>query len=525
MATKLLAQTYWSMKYDEFLLNPFFVRMRYGYMSQHDLYQSQRPFYHAVQHWPHVFLTLASRLKKETDVELLKILLMNITDEIPISASPDSNKESHVTTFQRHLDLLSSGLDTSSIQHTETLPISVSRFNHALDVLCEKDNIQKAFACLGMIEFIYTITSQLIATYMKETLHVSSPHYEVHQVLDVFHANELFRGSDMAGLLNAEDNINSGIRLGFDLIYDIYYGIETLGPHSNPLYFANVYESSAVELSCIRYLQQQAIGKKLDVVCIASGGDTVVELQKCHNNLNIYALDINPAQVEHTLSKLNQEKDAKYGCVGRYEQIFQLAQFYTNRPEILFNLPRLELIFGHDAVGSCKNEKFIEIFTNAIRIAKEKIKTDPSDRLSSLMLYGALKCNADGKNEEEPTKPEQRQLASNVQCKVGELKNWQNVHSLSEDQKADLIVTSNISDWANAGTKDAINRIFGSLQNTLSSHGILLTRTMHGNVSDLLSWAESVGLCSVQLKGVEYYDESNLYTVHTFIHRKIHSQI
>ncbi len=99
----------------------------------------------------------------------------------------------------------------------------------------------------------------------------------------------------------------------------------------------------------------------------------------------------------------------------------------------------------------------------------------------------------------------------NIRCKVGELKDWQRVFSVPQ-QKADLIVSSNISDWC----LNKLDDIFGTLQNTLSSNGILLTRTMDGDIEDLLKWAEKASLCSVKLQGVDY---SNLYTVHTFVHK------
>lgn len=199
----------------------------------------------------------------------MRILIENVVDEISL----DNAKDSHVDTFYQHLEMLRPSSLQPMTEHDGT-HTSVTTFNDRLDDVCANQSESFALACLGLIEMVYVTTSQLISEYMIQQFGIQSPHYENHQELDLVHANKLFDACDIAS--DGDSNVcHRGFQMGLRLLYDLYYDLETIGPSKNPLYFANVYETSNVEISCIKHLKKLN-PDKLRTLCITSGGDTIV---------------------------------------------------------------------------------------------------------------------------------------------------------------------------------------------------------------------------------------------------------
>lgn len=224
--------------------------------------------------------------------------------------------------------------------------------------------------------------------------------------------------------------------------------------------------------------------------------------------MEIFAVDVNQAQIDHAdrkLRKTNTQIDETATEYGKYEQTFQLANEYVDNPAILFNRRRLQMIFGDVAVGNCPDDRFISLFGYAISKAKETVND-----VSRLLLFGESRLlTAQHEEQRDHIRPA-------VHSRLGEIKDWISIFADIWEQKgevevyADLINTSNITDWTSGSNMEAImggnivltlekewftNKLI-DLHCHLAPNGIMLTRTMHGSIDYLMNWAHNVQLVS-----------------------------
>ena len=168
----------------DFSRHPYFVWMAAERTGVVDFRKSQVPFRFAVEAFSQ---SLAAVLARIPSLEARLGVFDNVAEE----HGRGNQLASHKRTFAQYLKALGATPSERGVD----CPVAVSGFNHALLNFCLAQPHPSGAALLGIIELVYVDIAAAIA----ETVQArgwaapgTQRHYQVHQVLDADHAEELF---------------------------------------------------------------------------------------------------------------------------------------------------------------------------------------------------------------------------------------------------------------------------------------------------------------------------------------------
>lgn len=286
------------------------------------------------------------------------------------------------------------------------------------------------------------------------------------------------------------------------------------------MYFAQVREDPNVELFAL-----EAINKKdLDILCICSGGCTILSLFNNNNIKTIDAIDVNKEQLylcelkkaiccyynnitdilkfyqgEYSekeylkiLISLNLKEETKNYWLGNMKSICfgvnrdgKFEELFRNLVKDNFNFDKnfdknnLIKIFGDEAVVNSK-ECFINHFKNIIETHKNKY-SEKDNYFYHQILYDKYDENC---------------LPPYFYCIDSLKKNYYKINYICNNflnhinscvpNSYDLVQTSNISDWMN---NEILEQMIKQIHLILKTDGIIIMRRLIGNykLKDILS--------------------------------------
>lgn len=206
-------------KYDE---NPYFLALKDRDFERTDFIETQIQFYFAVAFYNRPMAAFAAKIPTP---ELRLEIIRNIWEE---HGEGDVNRI-HSKTFLAFLARIT-GTATSDIAQvieSRALWPEVRAFNTALSGACTLDDYLFAAAVLGIIERMFSDISFWIGTGVTENTWLTREeiiHYNVHQNLDVKHAEDFFNLLKPSWEHSPESRIEieQGLRLGAYLFNTLY---------------------------------------------------------------------------------------------------------------------------------------------------------------------------------------------------------------------------------------------------------------------------------------------------------------
>jgi len=194
---------------------PYFRSLRDGTMSRQAFVTSQAQFSFAVSGFWKPMQALSARAPTSS---MREMLLANVADEL----GRGDRAQSHEATFGRFLDALAAPRVKPGA--------AVLAFNAALSEVCERGEVPRALATLGMIEDLFASLSGEIGRAVVARSWLSAErlvHYRTHEALDDVHAEGFYaqlRDGFAAGG-EVRTNIEAGLKLGAGAFEALYRGL------------------------------------------------------------------------------------------------------------------------------------------------------------------------------------------------------------------------------------------------------------------------------------------------------------
>ena len=364
---------------------------------------------------------------------LRKKIITNLFDE-------NCSELTHVETF--NLFLLECGYTQESNKHNNNYIIL--KYKQLLKSYVEKYSFEECCCILGSIEYVYHMMSGEINKYF--CLHIGNMpkfHYNIHEILDVSHATDLFECSNEKSLTKYFLDIGANwiINCLTELLFD------------KPL-FAFTYEDYEIE----QYALNQADNLE-DGLMILSGGDTMFEIAGRIKNLT--AIDMNLGQINLVKEKIVHFENNTYDNFIKeienreiiYDELFHKiknGELYKD----VFNNKQLEEKFGKDAVINTPIN-FEEYFYMVSQIGG---------------IYHDWIFNRNFESK------------LNKEFNICEIKNVNIEHGLLQNKllpnSYDFIQTSNITDWMN---HDVFYEFCKKIKLALKIGGVVVMRRLASN--------------------------------------------
>jgi pyrroloquinoline quinone (PQQ) biosynthesis protein C len=199
---------------------PFLKALRDGTMSHEEFIETQVQFYSAVAFFASPMAVLAARIHDES---LREGILRNVAEE---GGEGDITK-SHRATFLEFIRRIG-GPEGREVLRRPVWP-EVKAFNAALSAICATDDHAVGAAVMGMIEAMFSGISAAIGqgTVARGWIAPDAMiHYDLHEELDVRHAEDFFKVVDVAWSDRAKrPHVERGLRLGVSLFSGLYAGL------------------------------------------------------------------------------------------------------------------------------------------------------------------------------------------------------------------------------------------------------------------------------------------------------------
>lgn len=170
--------------------NPYLRSLCDGTMDRDAFVRSQRQFYFAVRYFSRPMAALTARL---ADSASRRMLIHNLAEEHGLGEDGEFEPAmAHDRTFVKFLGTL--GMEAGEITMViEESPVRA--FNLALLGACTSEKPAFAFACLGMIEYMFADISAIIGAAVVRRGWIAAGdlvHYKLHAEIDKRHAAEFF---------------------------------------------------------------------------------------------------------------------------------------------------------------------------------------------------------------------------------------------------------------------------------------------------------------------------------------------
>lgn len=185
--------------------------------GQEDFLKTQIQFRFAVENFGAVIAGVLSKIPRTKE-------RMQVAENVAEEHGYNDLTNTHYTTFMQFLK----SMNKNNLNLNPKPNTSVLSFNQAVGNFVATHSFYEGAALVGMIELMYVDMSSFIA----DTVHsrnwdslCEQKHYDVHAVLDIEHAQELFEVSEL--LWNNGDNIIKGqiedaMKLGAHYFYRLY---------------------------------------------------------------------------------------------------------------------------------------------------------------------------------------------------------------------------------------------------------------------------------------------------------------
>ncbi|WP_051946150.1 iron-containing redox enzyme family protein [Verrucomicrobium sp. BvORR106] len=199
----------------------YFTRLRDGSMSHAEFVRSQQQFYFAVRYFSRPIAALVSRCPDST-------MRMNLVENLAEEQGGFLPSHAHDRTFLSFLESLGSTAPNKE-------GAEVQAFNCALLGVCLGEELETAFACLGIIELAFADISAWIGSAVVDRGWIAPDrlvHYALHAELDHRHAEECFVVIEprWEESLSRRQSIQRGLELGRHLFSRLYLDLDALNP-------------------------------------------------------------------------------------------------------------------------------------------------------------------------------------------------------------------------------------------------------------------------------------------------------
>jgi pyrroloquinoline quinone (PQQ) biosynthesis protein C len=200
--------------------NPYFAALRAGEFEKADFVETQIQFYHAVVYFFRPMAALAAKTPGPLQqVEILR----NVWEE---NGEGDPAR-AHGATFLEFLARLD-GVTAADVERRALWP-EVRIFNAALAGACAIDDYLVGCATMGMIERMFCEISSWIGHAVVRNGWIAPErlvHYDLHEELDVRHAQDFFDVLRPAWAREADRyTIEQGLRMGAAVFDGLYRGL------------------------------------------------------------------------------------------------------------------------------------------------------------------------------------------------------------------------------------------------------------------------------------------------------------
>lgn len=217
--------------------SPYLRALDDGSFEREDFIETQIQFLHAVVYFSRPMAVLAARLPR---AEQRLSLLDNVHDEHGGGELAGSHERTFLTLLQRL------GISLAELDRRAQWP-EVRAFNSTLLGVCAHDDIPTALAMLGVIEELFAGISARIGRAIVARGWLSEAeltHYPTHEVLDIGHAEGLYRliepltGKEPRVAYQVEQGLELGAYIFLRLYADLFQARkrrvfrEVKGPHS-----------------------------------------------------------------------------------------------------------------------------------------------------------------------------------------------------------------------------------------------------------------------------------------------------
>lgn len=460
--------------------------------NQSEYLRSQIPFFFAVQAFPRFLAKLVSQIETSEDRLLV---VENLWEE----HGHGSQNHFHTETFKEFLTAL--GWDGQYQQNPWVQEWIANVLN--------KDMSAGAYAAyLSGIEYAYAPISKTIADHVKTLDLVSKQiHYAVHSELDWIHGDELLTVGEH--LENDDNVIKEAFNKGQDEFLELYNHLIIATAHEmkqvnkEPVSFYYTREDSSPEIKAINHTCKS--NSENNILMIASGGETLIDILGLPCQLNIDAVDMNINQINLCRFKIIELlADSEYGNTndnfsGKFEQVFLkirtsfnyhgeglLSDYIKNSPvarkklkyivKELFSNENLSHVFS-DRATKYSSESFAEHFYDVfVKACESKIESQTTRRNIENIIDGIdIQPNVNIRNALKSNHHRHK-----VQYIHGDFE------SLDVNKKYKVVSISNIGDWMSlADYKQVIMDVKGRL----TEDGVIVCRKLLGdyNLHSLLS--------------------------------------
>jgi hypothetical protein len=452
--------------------------------NQAEYLRSQIPFFFAVQAFPRFLAKLVSNIETSEDRLLV---VENLWEE-----HGNGNKAHfHTATFKTFLSAL--GWKGEYVKNPW--------IQEWISTVLNKDMSAGSYAAyLAGIEYAYAPISKSISNHVQKLELVSEQsHYAVHSDLDWIHGDELFSVGCL--LENDEDVLKQSFMEGQSEFLELYTHLiiptasEMHSIHNEAISFYYTREDSSPELRAINDACKKT--SENNILMIASGGETLIDMLGLPCSLNIDAVDMNKNQIDLCKSKiLELLADAKYSnsdeaFKGKFEQVFLKIRTLFNyqgsgllsdyikssnlgRAKLkyiideLFSNDNLSYVFS-DRATKYSSESFSEHFYNVlVKCCETKYDNPVTTRNIENILDGI---------DIHPSKNCKQALKANY------FKHTVNyVHgdfeSLDTNKKYKVVTLSNIGDWMSV---DEYKKVLLDVKSRLTDDGIVVVRKLLGD--------------------------------------------
>jgi pyrroloquinoline-quinone synthase len=201
-----------------YLENPYFTNLHKGHFEKEDFIETQIQFYFAVTFFSRPMAALAAKIP-------LPKMRLEVVRNVWEEHGEGDLKHIHAHTFEEFLKRLGN----ISLEDVAKRPLwpEVRLFNTALSGICILDDYMTGIGVMGIIEHMFSDISHKIGTGIVQRGWLTDQtiiHYNVHEKLDIKHAQDFFDIVEGAYQSSAENRyyIDQGIWLGATLFNSMY---------------------------------------------------------------------------------------------------------------------------------------------------------------------------------------------------------------------------------------------------------------------------------------------------------------
>jgi pyrroloquinoline-quinone synthase len=459
--------------------------------NQAEYLRSQIPFFFAVQAFPRFLAKLVSQIETSEDRLLV---VENLWEE----HGHGNKNQFHTTTFKEFLTAL--GWDGEFHQNPW--------IQEWISKVLSKDMSAGAYAAyLAGIEYAYAPISKTIADHVKTLdLVAEQSHYAVHSELDWIHGDELLTVG--VHLEHDEDVVKEAFNAGQDEFLELYNHMviatahEMKKVHEEGISFYYTREDSSPEIKAINDTCKK--NGENNILMIASGGETIIDMLGLPCHLQIDAVDMNINQINLCKYKiLELLADSRYynkeeNFSGKFEQVFLkirtsfnyhgnglLSDYIKESPVArqklkyivneLFSNENLSHVFS-DRATKYSSESFAEHFYNVfVKACESKIESTITRRNIENIIDGI---------DIHPSHNTQSALKANhfkhaIQYIHGDFE------ALDVNKKYKVVSISNIGDWMSL---EDYKKVILDVKGRLTDDGVIVCRKLLGdyNLKNLL---------------------------------------